>query len=1225
MRHLFKRFQRDRKRNRHVETGFLQSGLFLADWYARTYPDAARRDPAEDFLRRGWREGRKPNPLFDTQWYLRQNPDVAQADLNPVIHYWRHGEAELRRPSPLFDPRWYRQQYGREIGPEGPLAHYLRNRHLRCHSPNPLFDVRYYVAANPDLPPEIDPFEHFLAAGHREGRNPSAGFDVRAYAERYLANDARDPITHYYAAGFDQSGEAAEVALGHGDSPADEIRRYTAKSPQFEELDASIALGRTPRAKVFAFYLPQFHAVAENDAWWGKGFTEWTNLCRGTPRFAGHYQPRIPRDFGFYDLADPGVLARQAAAARAAGIHGFCFYYYNFNGKRLLERPIEDFLARPQIEMPFCLVWANENWTRRWDGANNSVLLEQKYRPQDEQSLVDDVARHFRDARYFRVGGRPLFIVYRSDVIPGVCEVVARLRALFAARHGEQPWFLMAESFYNREPQTQGFDGAVEFPPHGVTQGNAVNSELRIFDPAFSAQVFRYDDIVRTATSRPPTDYPLIRTVFPSWDNDARRQGQGLSVTASTPRKYAAWLSQAIAFAQAHPFQGEKLVFVNAWNEWAEGAYLEPDVHFGGAYLNATARAITGALSAERRKVLFVAHDAFYAGSQLLLLNLARTFTRQFGLAARVLLAGGGELLPAYREAAPTEIRPAAATAPALAQYAEEGFGGAIVNTVAAGAMVPLLKQAGFRVLCLVHELPGLIEAKKLGAGAELAAAHADEMVFAADEVRQAFASRVAPVAGTASVRPQGLYRRLARVPGAREALIAELGLPAAARLVVNIGYGDRRKGIDLFCEAARQVAEAHADAYFLWIGELEAPASAPNAIFLGRREDIARILSAADVFVLTSREDPFPSVVLEAISLGVPVVAFRDAGGFAGLLQEGSAGELVEHADAAALSTAVLRRLEEPRAEPRPREDFAARFAFDLYAFDLAQRLHPGLRSVSVIVPNYNYARYVEERLRSVFAQTLPVLEVLFLDDGSSDDSIEIAKRAAEAAGREISVLSSERNSGNAFAQWAKGLSAARGELVWIAEADDVAAPEFLERLCRFFEDPALAFAFCDSRIMDEHGAIQRASYKDYYAKLHPEALKADMVDDARAFAATYLSQRNLILNASAVLWRRERLVALLAAEQAQLRGYRLAGDWYLYSAACAAGGRVGYCASPLNTHRRHAAGVTQRLAPEAHVEEVRRMHAYVNTTFGADAERLRHQVEYVRELQAQLSDPRM
>jgi glycosyltransferase involved in cell wall biosynthesis len=1225
MRHFIERLQRYRKRNRRIEKAFLQSGLFLPDWYARAYPETAPRGPAEHFLGRGWIEGRRPNPLFDPQWYLRQYPDVAQAGVNPAIHYWRYGEAEHRRPSPLFDPLWYRKQYGGELGADGPLAHYLRHRHLRRHSPNPLFDVRYYVASNPDLPAHVDPFEHFLTTGHREGRNPSAGFDVRAYARRYLANDRRDPITHYYAAGYDQTGDAPEVALSReGATPADEIRRYTAKSPYFEELDEGIALGRARLAKLFAFHLPQFHAIPENDAWWGKGFTEWRNVCRGTPRFAGHYQPRVPRDFGFYDLSDPRVLPRQAAAAKAAGIHGFCFYYYNFNGKRLLERPIEDLLARPQIDLPFCLIWANENWTRRWDGASNSVLVEQSYRPEDERSLVDDLARHFRDSRYFRVAGRPLLVVYRTDVIPEVPEVMARLRSLFASRHGEEPWILMAESFYNRDPQKHGFDGAVEFPPHGVTEGKTLNDGLRIFDPSFSAQVFAYEDVVAAATSRATPDYPLIRTVFPSWDNDARRQGQGATVIGSTPRKYAAWLSQAIAFAQAQPFHGERLAFINAWNEWAEGAYLEPDVHFGGAYLNATARAVTGALHPGRRKILFVGHDACFSGAQLLLLNLVRVFIRQLGFEARVVLCADGELLGAYREAAPTEIRPAgAACSEALARHADDGFDCAIVNSLASAALVPLLKQAGFRVLCLVHEMPELIAQKNLGPAAALAAAQADEMMFPSGAVREAFERQVAPVAGAVSVRPQGLYRSLARVAGARESLLAELGLPGDARLVVNIGYGDRRKGLDLFCEAARCASAERPDVFFVWVGDLEKPASAPNARFLGRRSDIGRILSAADVFALSSREDPFPSVLLEAMSLGVPVVAFADAGGFAELLQDADAGELVAHADAAALSRAILRRLAQPAALAAGREDraagFRARFAFDLYAFELAQRLHPALRSVSVIVPNYNYGRYVEERLKTIFAQSLPILEVLFLDDCSTDDSIGQAERGAAAAGRSISVISSEVNSGNAFAQWLKGVKAARGELVWIAEADDLAAPEFLERLCGFFDDPAVGFAFSDSRIIDADGAFLRPSYKDYYARLHPEALKADMVDDAKAFAATYLSQRNLILNASAVLWRRSRLMALLAAEEPQLRGYRLAGDWYLYSAACAAGGKVAYCASPLNTHRRHRAGVTQRLAPQAHLEEVRRIHEYVNATFGVDAERLQHQRAYLKELQAQ------
>jgi len=591
--------QLGKRRNDQAENTLLKSGLFLPDWYLRTYPDVATGvlDPCEHFLTNGWRESRRPNPLFDGAWYLRQYPDVAQAGINPVIHYWRHGEEENRRPSPLFDPRWYRQQYAGEIGPEGPLAHYIRNRHLRRHSPNPLFDVQYYIRENPDLAvSDLDPFEHFLTVGYREGRKPSAGFDLPAYARRYLRKALTDPITYYYEARHDDTGEADDIVeiVQSDTSPASEIRKFTSKSTAFEEFDPQIAATRRRQAKVFAFYLPQFHSIPENDEWWGRGFTEWTNVCRGTPRFAGHYQPRVPRDFGFYDLSDPRVLPRQAAVARAAGIHGFCFHYYNFSGRRLLERPIENFLACPEIDFSFCLSWANENWTRRWDGASTSVLIEQKYHIEDLAWIVDDVARHFRDPRYFRVAGRPLFIIYRTDVIPDGAELVRVLRARFASLHGENPWLLMAESFHSRDPEKFGLDGSIEFPPHEFMGGKPLNDKLTVFDRQFSANVFHYDDLAEAAGGREIPEHALIKTVLPSWDNDARRQGRGTIITGSTPQKYAAWLNKAIAFANFRPFYGEKIVFINAWNEWAEGAYLEPDLHFGSAYLNATARAVIG-------------------------------------------------------------------------------------------------------------------------------------------------------------------------------------------------------------------------------------------------------------------------------------------------------------------------------------------------------------------------------------------------------------------------------------------------------------------------------------------------------------------------------------------------------------------------------------------------------------------------------------------------------
>lgn len=340
------------------------------------------------------------------------------------------------------------------------------------------------------------------------------------------------------------------------------------------------------------FYLPQFHAIPENDEWWGEGFTEWRNVARAIPRFAGHDQPRTPRDLGHYNLDHPDVMEKQVELARQAGITGFSFYYYNFDGRRILERPLEAFLKNAQIDMPFCLTWANENWTRRWDGLADDVLLAQTYGSDNEIALVDDLCRHFADGRYIRIDNRPVFILYRPGLVPNTTIWIQRFRDLCLERHGENPYIMMVQGFGSDDPRTFGLDGAVEFPPHKLTQGLQPKMDLELFDPDFSGVYYRYDDLVDASLMVPTPEFDLVKCVAPGWDNEARRPGRGTGFIGATPDAYERWLSGALAYAHAHPVAGSaQVVFINAWNEWAEGAYLEPDVHCGHAYLNATRRA----------------------------------------------------------------------------------------------------------------------------------------------------------------------------------------------------------------------------------------------------------------------------------------------------------------------------------------------------------------------------------------------------------------------------------------------------------------------------------------------------------------------------------------------------------------------------------------------------------------------------------------------------------
>lgn len=342
--------------------------------------------------------------------------------------------------------------------------------------------------------------------------------------------------------------------------------------------------------KAIAFYLPQFHPIPENDAWWGKGFTEWTNVSKAVPQFVGHHQPHLPGELGFYDLRLPEVLQQQAALARHYGIHGFCFHHYWFGGKRLLERPLQLLLEHKEIDINFCLCWANENWSRRWDGAEHDVLMEQDHSPEDDIAFIDSLFDAFEDERYIRVDGKPLLIVYRATLLPDAKETAKRWRDRAVEKGFDGLYIVAAKSFDIDDPSRFGFDAAVEFPPHKLWPKD-VTSEQEIINPNYTGNVYDYEDAAEIAKGFKHEGHLCFRTVMPSWDNEARRPGNGFSFVKSTPENYAGWLDCMCKETMNYP-EDKRMLFINAWNEWAEGAHLEPDRRHGYAYLHTTANVL---------------------------------------------------------------------------------------------------------------------------------------------------------------------------------------------------------------------------------------------------------------------------------------------------------------------------------------------------------------------------------------------------------------------------------------------------------------------------------------------------------------------------------------------------------------------------------------------------------------------------------------------------------
>ncbi|WML24559.1 glycoside hydrolase family 99-like domain-containing protein [Neobacillus sp. OS1-33] len=357
--------------------------------------------------------------------------------------------------------------------------------------------------------------------------------------------------------------------------------------------------------KAIAFYLPQFHRIPENDKWWGEGFTEWTNTRKTKSLFSGHHQPRDPLNNYYYDLSNPEARRWQAELAKKYGIHGFCYYHYWFKGKRLLEKPFNEVLNSGEPDLPFCLSWANEPWTRAWDGGERQVLMPQDYG--DEKDWLEHfnyLIHSFKDERYIKVNNKPLFVIYRPASIPR-CGEMLKYWNNKAQEHGLSGihFIEMLTSF--EKSNVQEFDAYIEFEPMHTIRHHfplwflAVRkirkeirsyfSKLRIDKNLFLDNIMTYDLIWKRILNR-KLDRLTYPGAFVGWDNSPRRGQNGLMVKGSTPEKFGYYLEEQIK--RSISSNNQEFLFINAWNEWAEGTYLEPDTKFGYRYLEEVKRIV---------------------------------------------------------------------------------------------------------------------------------------------------------------------------------------------------------------------------------------------------------------------------------------------------------------------------------------------------------------------------------------------------------------------------------------------------------------------------------------------------------------------------------------------------------------------------------------------------------------------------------------------------------
>lgn len=514
-----------------------KSGYFDSSYYLRTYTDVrvADIDPLFHFVKTGWKEGRNPSSSFNTTRYMQDFPELLNTHINPLVHF-------ICREKEVF-----RSQRVKMIMRE------KENLILKALA----------VAREEGWSTVFKKVKNKIIVAINTNKNTNKQSKLLKYVNQSIYQDI---YTSYLTEAHNTTTHPEYVTLS--------------------DIDLS---GEMNFIKLIAFYLPQYHPIPENDAWWGKGFTEWVNVSKAVPQFVGHYQPHHPGELGYYDLRIQEVQRRQVELAKKYGVSGFCFYYYWFNGKKLLDMPLDHFTSDTTIEFPFCLCWANENWTRRWDGLDEEVLIAQNHSEEADLAFIRDVEKYLKNKNYIRIGGRPILLIYRAQLIPNFAQTVQKWRQYCKEIGLGDIYLIVVQTPGVNDPRAIGVDAAVEFPPHGLPPIPTINGALSIANKDFSGHIFDYWEVAKSFMEKSIPEYPLFKTVCLSWDNTARRQNNPSIFHNCTPMAYRIWLSSAAEYTcKCHTLK-EKFVFINAWNEWAEGTHLEPDRKFGYAYLQATA------------------------------------------------------------------------------------------------------------------------------------------------------------------------------------------------------------------------------------------------------------------------------------------------------------------------------------------------------------------------------------------------------------------------------------------------------------------------------------------------------------------------------------------------------------------------------------------------------------------------------------------------------------
>ena len=1067
------------------------------------------------------------------------------------------------------------------------------------------FDAGHYLdAALSQAAPRLFEYasllDHYMDIGWRLGLDPSAAFSVRAYRAAHpdVAQADVEPLGHYAL-----QGRAEGRSLGW--ATADLL------------------------PKTVAFYLPQFHPDAQNEQWWGKGFTEWSNVTRATPQFEAHVQPILPGELGFYDLRVPEIRMEQASLARAHGVEAFCYYHYWFAGRTVLERPLQEVLRSGEPDFPFCLCWANENWTRAWDGRDADILLAQKHSVESDYGFIYDILPALTDRRYLHVGGRPLLLVYRPDLLAEPARTAALWREV-AVQAGLNGLHLAAVDFVARDPRPYGFDSLVEFPPHHFPSGEMTPTQRQRLGVPDTMKIRSYPQGVARSLqqSMPKADFARFPAVMPGWDNTARRMEHATVFHGATPALFRLWTTAAMLRAVRDLPPGRRLLFVNAWNEWAEGAVLEPRRDLGRASLEALARsrqavdghlhghasdpfialvhwlaAVDACSGSGRTPVFAVGHDAQRAGAQILLSQLLEgvaasrksvdvftilmgdgPLTGRYGPPHRVLHAGRF-LAEGLR---PTEIADLV-----MAMLSTRARQPILCNTVVAADYVSAAAAWELETLLYVHELPTSIR-MYVGGDAFLAAARLATRIVTVSRFSQAALVQAYPaLSGRVDVIHAGAPPLAPEPAESTLRVLAEHGIDPQETIVLGCGAIHPRKGVDLLPAIVEATMRKLGRAVrFIWCGSVQSDGEylrwiehdllarglRDRVVFTGLRDDAAAFYPAAQVFILPSREDPFPLVALEAARAGLAIVMFDGAGGAAELL-DGLEEAKAPYGDVGGFADRLVHFL---RHEPIRRyvgQSLQSRvqgpFSWDRYVdgfsaawLGTAEEPRPTLVAasgakarVSVLIPFYDHGRFIEQTVASVAGQSLPAYEIIMIDDGSRPEDRE---RCQAVAARHSNVRFASRPNRGAHATINECLDLAEGEFIAILNSDDTYHPRRLEQLVKAAElSPGIGLFATECEFIDEAG--RRFDQGEWYR----EGWRSI---DAGGPIWLALLRRNVLMTTSNFFGRRG-----FFRQAGPFRDFRYAHDADMLQRMLLQG-EIGLIRSPLLQYRLHGANTIRQ-----------------------------------------------